>query len=106
MASGLTFLKRICLFCDHLDTLPLRKMYCDNLGLIKKVTYFFKYRLVSIKCALHSEYDIVYQVFLLCEYQSAPVILHVKGHQDSKIAYANLPLPAQLNVDADCLATC
>jgi hypothetical protein len=106
MESGLTVLKHICLFCDHINTLLLRKIYCDNLGLIKKVTYFFKYRLASIKCVLHSEYDIVYQVFcLLREYQSTPAILHVKGHQDSKIPYANLPLPAQLNVDADVLAT-
>jgi hypothetical protein len=27
----------------------------------------------------------------------------MKGHQDSKIAYANLPLPAQPNIDVDCL---
>ncbi len=106
MASGLTVLKHICLFCDHLNLLPLRKMYCDNLGLIKKVNYFFKYRLASIKCVLHSEYDIVHQIFcLLREYQATPAIIHVKGHQDNKIPYANLPLPAQLNVDADCLAT-
>jgi hypothetical protein len=47
MASGLTVFKHICLFCNHLNTLPLRKIYCDNLGLIKKITYFFKYRLTA-----------------------------------------------------------
>jgi hypothetical protein len=86
--------------------LPLRKIYCDNLGLIKKVSYFFTYRLAPIQCVLHSEYDVVNQIFcLLRAYQSTPAILHVKGHQDSKIPYANLPLPAQLNADADHLAT-
>jgi hypothetical protein len=29
----------------------------------------------------------------------------VKDHQDNKIPYTSLPLPAQLNVDADCLAS-
>jgi hypothetical protein len=29
----------------------------------------------------------------------------MKGHQDNKIPYTSLPLPAQLNVDADSLAT-
>jgi len=31
-------------------------------------------------------------------------VLHIKGHQDKKTAYEQLPLPAQLNVDADKLA--
>jgi hypothetical protein len=30
---------------------------------------------------------------------------HVKGHQDDKVSYDELSLPAQLNVDADALAT-
>jgi hypothetical protein len=30
-----------------------------------------------------------------------PFFCHVKGHQDDKTAYGNLPLEAQLNVDAD-----
>jgi hypothetical protein len=41
----------------------------------------------------------------LQEYTVTPEIYHVKGHQDSKILYTRLPLPAQLNVDADRLAT-
>jgi hypothetical protein len=39
------------------------------------------------------------------EYTVTPEINHVKGHQDNKIPYTSLPLPAQLNVDADSLAT-
>ena len=41
MVSGLTVFKHICLFCGHINMLPLGKLYCDNLGLIKKVLYFF-----------------------------------------------------------------
>ena len=33
-----------------------------------------------------------------------PVLRFVKGHQDADCPYATLPLPAQLNVDADHLA--
>jgi hypothetical protein len=55
MVSGLTVLKHICLFCGHINMLPLGKLYCDNLGLIKKVSYFFKYQLAKAKCVLHSE---------------------------------------------------
>ena len=31
-------------------------------------------------------------------------IIYVKGHQDDRVSYNRLPLMAQLNVDADCLA--
>jgi hypothetical protein len=79
------------------------------LGLVKKVSYFSKYRLAPVKCVLQSEYDDVFQAFqafqLLSAYPAQTKILHVKGHQDDKISYANLPLPAQLNVDANQLAT-
>jgi hypothetical protein len=106
MVSGFTVLKHICLFCGHINMLPLRKLYCDNLGFIKKVSYFFKYRLAKVKCVLYSEYDVVNQIFrLLQEYTATPEINHVKGHQDNKIPYVSLSLPAQLNVDADSLAT-
>jgi hypothetical protein len=55
---------------------------------------------------LCSEYNVVNQIFrLLQEYTATPEINHVKGHQDNKILYVSLPLPARLNVDADSLAT-
>jgi hypothetical protein len=86
---------------------PLKRLYCDNLGLIKKVSYYFsKYRLAPVKCVLHLEYDAIFQAFqLLSSYPAQPEILHVKGRQDDKIPYTNLPLPAQVNVDAARLAT-
>jgi hypothetical protein len=90
MVSGLTVLKHSCLFCGHINMLPLQKLYCDNLGLIKKVSYFFMYRLAKVKCVRHSEYDVVNQIFrLLQEYTVTPEINHVKGHQDNKIPYTN-----------------
>jgi hypothetical protein len=106
MASGLTFLRHICLYCQHLNQLQLTKLYCNNLGLLRKLNYFFTYRLAPIKCVLHSEYDVLAQSYLLLqEYLVMPKILHVKGHQDDKTPYCNLTLPAQLNCDAGSLAT-
>jgi hypothetical protein len=106
MASGLTFLRLLCLYCKHLNQLPLTQIYCDNLGLVRKVNYFFTYRLAPVKCVLHSEYNVLAQWFLLLqEYSITPKILHVKGHQDDDNPYPNQPLPAQLNCDADSLAT-
>jgi hypothetical protein len=106
MVSGLTVIKHICLFCGHIDMLPLRKLYCDNLCVIKKVSYFFKYRLAKVKWVLHSEYGVVNQMFgPLQEYTVTPEINHMKGHQDKIIPYTSLPLPAQLNVGAGSLAT-
>jgi hypothetical protein len=34
-----------------------------------------------------------------------PTVQHIKGHQDRQIPYQYLPLPAQLNVDADAAAS-
>jgi hypothetical protein len=106
MVSGLSFLHHLCLFYQHLNQLPVKKLYCNNLGLVRKLTHFFTYRLAPIKCVLHSEYNVLAQSFLLLQaYSVTPEIFHVKGHQDDKTPYANLPLPAQLNCDADKLAT-
>jgi hypothetical protein len=71
-----------------------------------KLNYFFTYRLAPIKRLLHSEYDVLAQSFLLLqEYAITPEILHVKGHQDDNKPCGHLPLPAQLNCDANSLAT-
>jgi hypothetical protein len=34
-----------------------------------------------------------------------PVLKHVLGHQDLQLDYADLPLDAQINTQADALAT-
>ena len=39
----------------------------------------------------------------LMQFQHKPTLSHVKGHQDSQVCYAQLSLPAKLNVDTDCL---
>jgi hypothetical protein len=67
MVSGLSFLHHLCLFCQHLNQLPVKKLYCDTLGLLRKLTHFSAYRLAPIKCVLHSEYAVLAQSFLLLQ---------------------------------------
>jgi hypothetical protein len=106
MIAGLLFLRHLCRFCGHLNLVPLQQMFCDNLGLVTKVNKLFQFRLAPAQAALHSEYDVLATIReLLSDFVNLPSIAHVKGHQDNKVAYANLPLPAQLNCDADVLAT-
>jgi hypothetical protein len=105
MLAGLLFLCHLCLYYEHLNQLPLTNIYCDNLGLIKKVNRLLTFRLATTQAALHSEYDMLATIHkLLGDLPITPTIDHVKGHQDDKVPYAALPLPAQLNVDADVLA--
>jgi hypothetical protein len=62
--------------------------------------------LVSTQAALHSEFDVLATIHdLLKDFSIPPTISHVKGHQDNNKLYEDLPLPAQLNSDANVLAT-
>jgi hypothetical protein len=81
-------------------------MYCENLGLVIKVNKLLSSRLANTQAALHSEFDVLATIHvLLKDFPLPPEIQHVKGHQDDHKAYKDLPLPAQLNCDADVLAT-
>ena len=56
---------------------------------------------------LASEWDIIMEIWTTnaaVEQDSRPTISHIKSHQDNDKPYAQLPLRAQLNVDADELA--
>jgi hypothetical protein len=106
MIGGLLFLRHLCLFCNHLNTIPLHTIYCDNEGLIKKSKKLLSFRLAATASALHSEYNVLATIkSLITGLATPPTITHVHGHQDDDTDYADLPLPAQLNCDADVLAT-
>jgi hypothetical protein len=106
MIGGLLFLRHLCLYCGHFQLLPLHKMYCDNLGLVTKVSKLLSFRLAPTQAALHSEFDVLATIHdLLRDFSLTPTIVHVKGHQDNHKPYEDLSLPAQLNCDADVLAT-
>jgi hypothetical protein len=80
--------------------------YCDNQGLLKKLTYIWSYSNAIHATVLHSEWDIVSSVHRLQqEFDPPPELQHVKGHQDNCTQIEFLELPSQLNVEADTLAT-
>ena len=55
---------------------------------------------------MHAEWDVVVSIHRIHQkFQIMPGILHVKGHQDRTNSFDGLDLPAQLNVEADRLAT-
>jgi hypothetical protein len=106
MLYGLLFLKHLCLYCGHLNLIPLSQLYCNNLGLVKKVNKLLLFRLAPTQAALHSEYDVLITIHKLLKNLHSPhTISHVKGHQDDQVPYNELPLSAQLNCNADVLAT-
>jgi hypothetical protein len=71
-----------------------------------KVNKLLSFRLASTQAALHSEFDVLATIHKLrLDFPLPPEILHVKGHQEDYVAYKDLSLPAQLNCDADVLAT-
>jgi hypothetical protein len=84
---------------------PVRSLYVIYMF----ISYYIlscSFRLASESAALHSEFDVLATIHSLIKGLShPPVIAHVKGHQDNAIPYHKLPLPAQLNCDADLLAT-
>ena len=59
---------------------------------------------LDVKCP---EWDLLSRSILSNELQRWPgmMVQHMRGHQDQKTAYNRLPLSAQLNVDADLMAT-
>lgn len=68
----------------------------DNLELIKRSRNHLDYTNLYPYTKLTSEYDWTEQINAKFE--------RVKGHQDDKLEYHQLPLNAQLNIDDDALA--
>jgi hypothetical protein len=92
--------------CGHVQLILLQTMYCNNLGLVTKDNKLLSFCLASMQVALHSEFDALATIHdLLQDFPLPPEIQHVKGHQDNRMAYEDLSLPAQLHYDADVLAT-
>ena len=52
---------------------------------------------------MDADWDVLHEITLNCP--ETFNLRHIKGHQDQTRAYAKLPLLAQLNCDADALAT-
>ena len=77
----------------------------DSIELIQRSTSHLDYTNPYPNTTLTSEYDLTEQIYLTHKaYNINAKFEHVKGHQDDKLEYHQLPLNAQLNIDDDALA--
>jgi hypothetical protein len=82
------------------------EVYSDNQGLVDTITKMKEWATLHSSNALASEWDILSVILdLIPQLPVNPSVKHVKGHQDEEATVASLPLPAQLNCEADALAT-
>jgi ribonuclease HI len=81
-------------------------VYCDNKSLVQVVSAKVKRtRQEYVNETMESEWDVV-QAIVKCIRQLGTVDLpHVKGHQTEKLNDQPLPLSAELNNEADAIAT-
>jgi hypothetical protein len=78
------------------------KMMTDNLGLITWLKKSLLHLEPFPNITLLSDWDVTNEIVCTLHTMTIqPTLEHVKGHQDDHIQYSNLPLDAQLNVDAD-----
>jgi hypothetical protein len=103
----------VCRFLHHLRTffaLALQSclIVCDNKAMVERSGRTPKHLDdLSPNSTMESEWDILMEIWTtnsVIPTDQRPQFQHVKGHQDKKRPYAELPLLAQLNCDADQLA--
>jgi hypothetical protein len=91
-------LPRPCQFAIHI--------FSDNQGLVNRIVKMKSWKTLYPSATLMPEWDLL---AIILEYlphlPSDPLIKHVKGHQDADAPVLTLPLPAQLNCEADAMAT-
>jgi hypothetical protein len=105
--SWILFLKHCKLFYN-LDVKCNISSYCDNKSIVQQTSTSTNHQFASISMkpdydiliAIQKEQDIIQSFGYLVSNT-----LHVKGHQDKIKPYHELPRPAQLNIDADKLAS-
>ena len=82
-------------------------IYCDNEGLVTTLTKFATYSHIYPNLTVIPEWDTIAQILYTFKQltPSRPDLFHILGHQDGRTSYEELSLPAQLNCDADALAS-
>jgi hypothetical protein len=95
------FLHHLFEFCQSRPTCKIQ-LSCDNDPLLKRVNAAHPFKTCFPNCTLDADWDLVNMIVRTLHQSSCHIVLpHVKGHQDDKIDYDDLPLDAQLNCDAD-----
>jgi hypothetical protein len=91
-------LPRPCHFATHI--------FSDNQGLVNRIVQMKSWKSLYPSATLMPEWDLL---SIIMDYRprlpSDPLIQHVKGRQDDDAPVHILPLPAQLNCEADAMAT-
>ena len=79
------------------------RMSCDNKAMVEICVKFLTFDVIYPNATLYSEWDIIAEIRATGTQLGAltPTLTHVKGHQDKNKSYDELPLKAQLNIDAD-----
>jgi len=104
MLSATHFLYRLGEYWS-METLADYKHYCDNKGLLTSVKKGRKYHEYYPTMTKTPNREVIHEIVeSLKNIKANPTTHHVKGHQDDDKTYDELPLPAQLNIDADALA--
>ncbi len=101
MLSMVRFLLHLFSFCDAHQTWQTQ-LSTDNQPLLQRIIEYQQYKTYFPSATSSADWDVVQAISTTCaKLHIVPFFQHVKGHQDDKTAYGNLPLEAQLNVDAD-----
>jgi hypothetical protein len=102
--SAVCFVSRLQKYTNTSDPWPLR-FSTDNKALLIRISQHQAYVANYANTTLAPDWDFIEGIVLqLRALPVLPTFKHVKGHQDDHVAYQELPLDAQLNVDADALA--
>ena len=104
----LAILRIILRLCEyHAYELPSTlALYTDSESLIKTIFKRLDWSIEFPYSTMHPDWDLQQCISTsLRKFPTMPSISHVKGHQDRFQPVSTLPLPAQLNVEADELAS-
>jgi hypothetical protein len=106
MLSGAKFLYHL----SHYTGIPLPNechLFSDNKGLLLRTKARLQYDKNYPNATLAPDWDLIEELCTMLQAITSdqphfqPSIEHVKGHQDDHAEYADLPLDAQMNVEAD-----
>jgi hypothetical protein len=102
--SAVRFIYQLILYTQSSEPWPVC-FTTDNKGLVIRLDQRKQYDISYANATLAPDWDIVEEIIMTLRLLPiTPFFAHVKGHQDDTKAYEDLPLAAQLNVDADTLA--
>jgi hypothetical protein len=88
-------------FCNIEPTWRIQLM-TDNLGLLTRVEKSLPHPDPFPNMTLKPDWDVTNKIVVTLQAMTFnPILAHIKGHQDDHAIYEDLPLTAQLNVNAD-----